>query len=51
MRLPANPLVHEIFTWVWLDEVSGRAGAPVTLADVPATSGTPSPDPASTRSG
>ena len=36
VRLPANPLVHEIFTWVWLDEVSARAGAPVTLADVPA---------------
>ncbi|MET0578277.1 MAG: alpha-amylase, partial [Ilumatobacteraceae bacterium] len=36
MRLPVNPLVHEIFTWVWLGEVSARAGAPVTLADVPA---------------
>ncbi|MET0326856.1 MAG: alpha-amylase family glycosyl hydrolase, partial [Ilumatobacteraceae bacterium] len=36
MRLPVNPLVHEIFTWVWLGEVSARVGAPVTLADVPA---------------
>ncbi|MET0143936.1 MAG: alpha-amylase family glycosyl hydrolase [Ilumatobacteraceae bacterium] len=36
MSLPANPLVLEIFTWVWLHEVSGRAGRPVTLADVPA---------------
>ena len=36
VKLPANPLVHEIFTWVWLADLSARAGARVTLADVPA---------------
>jgi glycosidase len=35
MRLPPHPLVHEIFTWVWLHDLSVRAGRPVTLADVP----------------
>ena len=35
MRLPANPLVHEIFTWVWLHDLSAGAGRTVTLADVP----------------
>ncbi len=35
MTLPANPLVYEIYTWVWLHEVSARAGRTVTLADVP----------------
>ena len=33
--LPANPLVHEIFTWVWLHDVADRLGRPVTLGDVP----------------
>lgn len=33
---PRNPLVYEIFTWVWLAEVSARAGTPVTLATVAA---------------
>ena len=33
---PRHPVVHEVFTWVWLGEVSARAGRPVTLADVPA---------------
>lgn len=36
MRLPAHPLVHEVFTWVWLAELSVAAGRHVTLADVPA---------------
>jgi hypothetical protein len=31
-----NPLVHEIFTWVWLRGLSDRLGRTVTLADVPA---------------
>ncbi len=35
MRLPANPLVHEIFTWVWLHDISASAGRAVTLGDVP----------------
>jgi hypothetical protein len=35
VKLAANPLVHEIFTWVWLHDVSVRAGRAVTLADVP----------------
>ena len=30
MKLAANPLVHEIFTWVWLNDISS-----VTLAEVP----------------
>jgi len=32
---PANPVVHEIFTWVWLADLATSAGRPVTLADVP----------------
>ncbi len=32
---PADPVVHEIFTWVWLTELSGRLGRSVTLANVP----------------
>jgi hypothetical protein len=35
VRLPPNPLVHEIFTWVWLHDLATEAGRPVTLADVP----------------
>ena len=34
--LPANPVVHEINTWVWLGDLSAAAGEPVTLGDVPA---------------
>lgn len=33
---PRNPVVHEINTWVWLDELSRTLGRRVTLADVPA---------------
>lgn len=33
---PTNPVVHEIDTWVWLDELSRMHGRRVTLADVPA---------------
>jgi hypothetical protein len=29
-------VIHEVFTWVWLAELSERVGRPVTLADVPA---------------
>jgi hypothetical protein len=35
VKLVANPLVHEIFTWVWLHDLAERAGRAVTLADVP----------------
>src|SRR5690606_21802691 len=35
MTWPDHPSVHEVFTWVWLDELSRRLGRPVTLADVP----------------
>ena len=35
MRLPPNPLVHEIGTWVWLHDLTTQAGRPVTLGDVP----------------
>jgi hypothetical protein len=35
MKLPANPLVHEVFTWVWLQELSVAGGREVTLGDVP----------------
>ena len=37
MKLPPNPLVHEIGTWVWLRDLTTRLGRPVTLADVPAS--------------
>ncbi len=33
---PAHPVVHEIFTWVWVTELSAALDRPVTLADVPA---------------
>ncbi len=32
---PTNPVVHEVFTWVWLADLAASAGRPVTLADVP----------------
>ena len=32
---PPHPVVHEIFTWVWLADLSVRLDRPVTLADVP----------------
>lgn len=32
----ANPVIYEINTWVWLNELSGKYGRKVTLADVPA---------------
>jgi glycosidase len=35
VKLPSNPLVHEIFTWVWLQEVGRRIGRTVGLGDVP----------------
>ena len=31
MKLPANPLVHEIFTWVWLHDLSVVAGDCVVM--------------------
>jgi hypothetical protein len=33
---PAHPVVHEVFTWVWLTELTATLGRRVTLADVPA---------------
>ena len=33
--LPGNPLIYEINTWVWLDELSRKAGRKLTLASVP----------------
>lgn len=32
---PANPVVHEIFTWVWLEDLGRTIGRRVTLANVP----------------
>ncbi len=32
---PTDPVVHEIFTWVWLADLSKTYNRPVTLADVP----------------
>lgn len=32
---PRRPVIYEINTWVWLEELSGRAGKPVTLATAP----------------
>ena len=34
--LPKEPLIYEINTWVWLDELSRRHKSPITLANVPA---------------
>ena len=31
----SNPLIYEISTWVWLHELSARAGHPITLGLVP----------------
>jgi hypothetical protein len=33
---PRDPVLHEIFTWVWLEELGRALGRQVTLADVPA---------------
>jgi hypothetical protein len=35
VALPAGPIVYEINTWPWLDELGRTAGALLTLADVP----------------
>ena len=32
---PKHPLIYEINTWVWLDELSRKAASPLTLASVP----------------
>ena len=32
---PTNPVVHEIFTWIWLAELGKKYRRPITLADVP----------------
>jgi len=33
--LPENPLIYEINTWVWLNEISRKAGRTLTLGSVP----------------
>ena len=35
VRRGQHPFIYEINTWVWLDELSRREGAPVNLASVP----------------
>lgn len=35
MKLAANPVVHEIPTWVWLNDLAARFGRSVTLGTVP----------------
>ena len=37
LEWPANPVVYEVNTAVWLGEVAGRLGAEVTLGSVPAS--------------
>jgi len=32
---PRHPLIYEINTWVWLNELSRKMGCPITLASVP----------------
>ena len=32
----ANPIIYEINTWVWLNQLSGKYDRPITLASVPA---------------
>jgi hypothetical protein len=32
---PKYPLIYEINTWVWLNELSRKAARPLTLASVP----------------
>ena len=32
---PKNPLIYEINTWVWLDEISRKEPRALTLASVP----------------
>ena len=32
---PKNPLIYEINTWVWLDELSRKEGQTLTLASIP----------------
>ena len=36
MSWPKNPLIYEINTWIWLQELSGRYNRRVTLANIPA---------------
>ena len=35
MSWKANPLIYEINTWTWLDELSRKYQRPVTLANIP----------------
>ena len=48
---PGQPVIYEINTAVWLDELSRAAGRQVTLADVPASAWDTVTELASTRSG
>jgi Alpha amylase, catalytic domain len=35
MRFPERPIIYEINTWVWLNELKRKHGVPITLASVP----------------
>src|SRR5260370_25649666 len=37
MSWPRYPTVYEINTWVWLSELSSKAGTPVDLGSVPSS--------------
>ena len=52
LPLVEHPFIYEINTWVWLDELSRRAGSAIGLAErAGGASGTRSRRSASTRSG
>src|SRR6478609_11176961 len=36
LTMPSHPVIYEINTWPWLNELSRDAGRPVTLGSVPA---------------
>ena len=48
---PALPVIYEVNTAVWLQELSVAAGRPRTLSDVTPASGSPLPRTESMRSG
>jgi glycosidase len=35
MALPPQPIIYEINTWVWLQDLAGKYGRPITLGTVP----------------
>ena len=34
-KWPSHPVIYEINTWVWLNELSRRYQTPISLANVP----------------